>query len=104
MNIDGTWPHMATFGVAVAATLVRPSRRKLLGHSFHINPQEVLYDSLLGAVIVPFGLIMVGSLLSTEVLQEALKSNSELMAVGGFWGIVAVISDLLRKPEPPKSG
>jgi hypothetical protein len=101
MQIDGSVPHMAAVGVAIGATIIRPIRRKIAGHAFHFVMQEVLYDSLCALAIVPFVLI-IGSVFSSELLKEALTYNSELMAVGGFWGLIAVLSDLFKRPEAPK--
>jgi hypothetical protein len=102
MQIDGSVPHMAAVGIAIGSTIIRPVRRKLAGHGFHFVMQEVLYDSLSALAIVPFVLI-VGSVFSSELLKEALTYNSDLMAVSGFWGLIAVLTDLFKRPERPKT-
>lgn len=85
---------MASVGVAVCATMVRPIRRRLSGSRFGFTQKEMLYDSLSALAIVPFALIL-GSAFSTTLMGEAMKYNSDLMAVGGFWGLLFVIGDLL---------
>ena len=91
--MDGASIDSYTILVALAAILVRPLRRKFKDESPCFVLRDVVVDFLNGTVIVPF-LLLVGSVFSPVLMQEALKLNRVGFAIGGVIGLLFVLREL----------
>jgi hypothetical protein len=98
-GMDGNYADMATIVIAVIAVLIRPIRRRYRGLKADFTLRDSVIDFLNGTVIVPF-LLLVFSVFSSAVLQEALKANKVAMAAGGVIGLLFIFRELSRDAAP----
>jgi len=92
LQIDGNPFDMATFIVAVAACFIRPIRRIRRGAKPYGACERMALDMLEGTIIIPF-LLLVGSVFSSVLLAEALRTSKLFMGVGGLIGLLFVLRD-----------
>lgn len=95
MILDGSLADMATIVVGVLSALIKPVKRKLSGKTPVFTREGAIVDTLNGFTVVPF-LLMIGSVFSSHVLDELMKSAKITLAIGGFVGLVFVIGELLK--------
>jgi hypothetical protein len=98
-GMDGSIADMATLALAILAVLIRPIRRKIANVKPCFTLRDSVVDFLNGTVVVPF-LLLVGSVFSTAVLNEALKANKVAMAIGGVIGLLFIFRELMQDVTP----
>lgn len=99
MQFDGSPLDIATVVIALLAILIRPARNLLRGLPAQVSYRDAVVDFLNGTAIVPF-LLLVGSVFSKQILEEALKTNKLALAYGGVIGLLFIVRELL-KPNTP---
>ena len=105
MIIDGSVVDILSLVSAVASPLVKPCRRMWL-RKFRPETDirkwtqgECVADVLNGASLVPF-VLLVGCVVSSELLKTALETSKVFMGIGGLIGIVFVAGEIYRLPDP----
>jgi hypothetical protein len=101
MTIDGSMVDIASLVSAVLCPFVKPFRRLFL-RNFRpdANPSrwtqaEFIADVLNGASLVPF-ILLIGCVLSSELLKTALETSKVFMGIGGLIGFVFVAGEIYR--------
>jgi hypothetical protein len=99
MIIDGSLVDMCSIGAAIVAPSVKPIRvayHRWRGENvpqFKIDRNQIVIDVLNGASLVPF-VLLVGCVLSTDLLKSALETSRVFMGIGGLIGIIFVTAEL----------
>src|SRR3954447_15920509 len=89
MVIDRGWVDICPIGADVVAPLVNPIRvayQKWRGEDvqkFAFDRNQIVIDALNGASLVPF-LLLIGCVLSTDLLKAALETSRVFMGIGGL--------------------
>lgn len=96
MLIDGSLADMAAIAVGIASALLRPVKRWSDGRKPLFQRESAIVDVLNGVTIVPF-LLMIGSVFSTAILAELIKSAKVTLAIGGMVGLIFVLGELTKE-------
>jgi hypothetical protein len=91
--VDGNVVDIVTLCVGTVAVFVRPVRRGWKGLKPAFTRRACVVDFLNGATLVPF-LLLIGSVISSELLQEALKAKLSMGLAGGV-GVFFILGELL---------
>jgi hypothetical protein len=91
--VDGSFVDITTLCVGAAAIFIRPIKRWRKNARPAFARRECVIDFLNGATLVPF-LLLVGSVLSSELLQEALKAKLSI-GLAGAVGVFFIAGELL---------
>jgi len=94
IKIDGSVADIVTLAVATICIFVRPVKRKWIGALPCFTLRDCIVDCLNGSTLVPFALL-IASVMSSEILEEALKANKISMALAGIIGILFIIRELI---------
>src|SRR4051794_39523094 len=101
MIIDGSVVDMCSIGSAIIAPFVKPARmtyHKWRGEEvapFAFDRNQIVVDVLNGASLIPF-LLLIGCVLSTDLLKAALETSRVFMGIGGLIGVIFVVAELCR--------
>lgn len=92
--IDGSTVDIATLLVGVACIFLKPAKRLVLKRRPCFDSRDCTIDFLNGAALVPF-IVLVGSVVSSKILAEALQFARFPMAGAGVMGLIFVIRELI---------
>jgi len=99
-KFDGNVVDVMTIAVGIIVIFLRPIKRAFAGKQTCFTRRDCVADFLNGIAIVPF-FVLVGSLASKGLMEEALKNNKVALAAGGVIGLFFVIGELLSDTPPP---
>lgn len=91
--LDGRAADIWTIGVAASAILIRPLKRNIKGQTPCWKLNDCVKDFLNGSTLVPF-VLLIGSVMSSKVLAEALQTNKVSMALAGMIGLLFILREL----------
>jgi hypothetical protein len=97
MHIDGSWVDGSSLGVAILSGASKPFRHWLNSTTRDTETRKVIIDVLSGASLVPF-LLMIGAVVSSDILTVALETNKLFMALGGIAGLLLTIAEIGKFP------
>lgn len=93
VQFDGNPFEMWTVGVAATSCVIRPIRRHVKKSKVPCWVfRDIVLDFLNGTVIVPL-LILVGSIFSRELLEEAVKTDKVFFAIAGIVALLFVLRE-----------
>ncbi len=97
IEFDGNAVDMFSIGFGALAILVKAAARKINGSDSCFNTRESINDLLNGASLVPFGL-MIGSVFSSQLMQELMTSAKLSLGLGlaGGIGIFFILGELFK--------
>lgn len=95
MQVDGNWIDMCSIAIAILTAFIRPIRHRVRHGFFTMTLRNSISDLLSGASVMPF-LLMIGAVVSSDLLAQALQTNKLYMAIGGIIGLFAVFAELLK--------
>ena len=95
MSFDGNPFDMATIIVAFFTCFIRPIRKFFTKKQPVMSFQEFGLDFLNGTVVVPF-ILLIGSIFSKDLLEEAIRSNKLFFAIGGVIALLFVLKEYMR--------
>lgn len=92
--IDGSVADIGTIVCGLAAMLVKPIKRRWQGRKPCFTQRDLIVDFLNGATVPAF-LLLVGSVVSSKILEEALKTAKTSMALAGVMGLIFIIREII---------
>ncbi len=95
IEFDGNAVDMFSIGFGALAILVKAAARKINGSDSCFNTRESINDLLNGASLVPFGL-MIGSVFSSQLMQELMTSAKLSLGLAGGIGIFFILGELFK--------
>jgi len=95
MPLDGSIADMSAIVVGVLSIFIKPVKRMRAKESRIFVREDAIVDVLNGVTIVPF-LLMIGSVFSSYVMDELIKSAKITLAIGGVVGLIFVIGELTK--------
>lgn len=95
MQIDGSMADMSAIITGIVVSFIRPTRRFFNKQKPYFISESAITDVLNGVTIVPF-MLMIGSVFSTQFLDELLKSAKITLAIGGVVGMIFIVNELKK--------
>lgn len=92
--LDGSAVDIWTICIAVGAMFIRPVKRLFSYTRPCFTYRDCVTDFLNGSTLVPF-LLLVGSVMSSALLEEALRTNKMFMALAGVIGVLFGLRELI---------
>jgi Na+/H+ antiporter NhaC len=96
MVIDGNIVDIATIIVGVASSAVRPVKRYFTKTGPYFHREKAISDMLNGVMLAPFSM-MVGSIFSSDLMQELIASAKITLAIAGLSGLFFVLGELFKE-------
>jgi hypothetical protein len=94
LALDGSAVDIATLGAAVVGLFVKPSIRAIKKKGPCFSVRDAIVDALNGSAMVPFALL-IGSVMSSELLKIALSAHKIQMAIAGLIAIIILFRELV---------
>jgi hypothetical protein len=92
--IDGSVADIGTLLAGCCAMLVKPVKRRFKKAGPCFVSRDLIVDFLNGATVPSF-VLLVGSVISSRILEEALKSGKVSMALAGFIGLIFITREII---------
>ena len=96
MVIDGNVVDIATIIVGLMSSTLRPLKRLYLQSRPYFQREKAISDMLNGVMLVPFSM-MVGSIFSSELMQNLISSAKITLAIAGLSGLFFVLGELFKE-------
>ena len=97
MHIDISWVDGSSLFVAVLSGAIKPFRHWRRGTTRRIDSRKIIIDVLSGASLVPF-ILIIGAVISSDILKIALETSKIFMALGGIAGVLLTVAEILKMP------
>lgn len=95
IDFDGNAADMASVGIGLLLSGVRPFRRWRLKRRPYFKRDKLINDVLNGAMIVPFGLMML-SIFWPNLGIVLAQSAKVTLSLGGAVGLAFVLAELFK--------
>lgn len=92
--IDGNAADIGTIAFGLLAMAVKPVKRLFLKRRPCFTQRDLAVDFLNGATVPAF-FLLVGSVVSSKILEEALKSARTSMALAGVIGLIFIVREII---------
>lgn len=92
--IDGNVAEIGAVVCGLVAMLVKPVMRRWAGRKPCFTQRDLLVDFLNGATTPAF-LLLVGSVVSSKILEEALNTAKTSMALAGVMGLIFIVREII---------
>lgn len=93
--IDGNSVDIVTIIVGALSSTLRPAKQYFLKRKPYFSREKAINDMLNGVMLIPF-LMMVGSIFSSELMNQLISSSKITVAIAGFAGLIFVLGEILK--------
>ena len=94
--IDGNGVDIATMIVGGLSTILRPTKRYFCDIEPCFSREKAINDMLNGVMLIPFSM-MVGSIVSSEIMNQLMSSTKITVAIAGFVGLIFVVGEIFKE-------
>jgi hypothetical protein len=93
--VDGNVVDIATIVVGGLSAAVRPLKRMYAKDKPYFSREKGINDMLNGVMLIPFSM-MVGSIFSSELMNQLMSSTKITVAIAGMAGLIFVIGEIFK--------
>lgn len=94
--MDGNVVDIATIVVGGLSAAVRPLKRMYSKNKPYFSREKGINDMLNGVMLIPFSM-MVGSIFSSELMNQLMSSTKITVAIAGMAGLIFVIGEIFKE-------
>ena len=96
IQIDGNIVDIATIVVGGLSSAIRPLKRVYCKSKPYFSREKGINDMLNGVMLIPFSM-MVGSIFSSQLMDQLMSSTKITVAIAGLAGLIFVIGEIFKE-------
>jgi hypothetical protein len=94
--VDGNIVDISTIVVGGLSAAIRPLKRMCSKNKPYFSREKGINDMLNGVMLIPFSM-MVGSIFSSELMNQLMSSTKITVAIAGMAGLIFVIGEIFKE-------
>ena len=94
--IDGNIVDITTIIVGGLSSALRPIKHFYIKRTHCFSREKAINDMLNGVMLIPFSM-MVGSIFSSELMNQLMSSTKITVAIAGFAVLIFVIGEIFKE-------
>ena len=96
IQVDGNIVDIATIVVGGLSSAIRPIKRVYFNNKPYFSREKCINDMLNGVMLIPFSM-MVGSIFSSQLMDQLMSSTKITVAIAGMAGLIFVIGEIFKE-------
>lgn len=96
IQVDGNIVDITTIVVGGLSSAIRPIKRVYFNNKPYFSREKGINDMLNGVMLIPFSM-MVGSIFSSQLMDQLMSSTKITVAIAGMAGLIFVIGEIFKE-------